>query len=240
MLSEKTLDHTLLNGHVKIKQLEHGFHVAIDTVLAAAAVPVMPKAKIVDLGAGIGGISLCVKYRLPEADITGIEIQPEYHALAEQNAKDNGFDKGLRFLCQDIKDFKEINYDIVVSNPPFLEEGSYNASPDTAKNTAIGNVHLEDWIHVANRALKPGGTLVMIHRADYLQKIFAAMGSKFGGVEVIPLYPKEGVACKRVIIRALKGKKSASKIHPGLFIHKSDGSYTEKSQALLRDGHALV
>lgn len=240
MLSKNTLDHTLLNGHVKIKQLEHGFHVAIDTVLAAAAVPNQSKAKIADLGAGVGGLSLCLKYRLPDADITGVEIQPDYHALAEQNAIENGFEKGLRFLCQDIKDFKEIGYDIVVTNPPFLEEGSFITSPDSAKNTAIGDTHLDDWIHVANRALKPGGTLVMIHRADYLQRIILAMGTKFGGIEVIPLYPKEGVACKRVIIRALKGKKSSSKIHPGLIIHKQDGGYTEKAQALLRDGQALV
>jgi len=229
---------TLLNGAVKIKQPAQGFRVGNDAVFAAAAVHAVKGRHVLDLGCGVGGITFCLLHRLQNIHVTGVELQPVYYFCAIENAALNNAQNNTAFIHEDIHSYQETGFDVVVTNPPYLEEGSFKTAPREEKNKAIGEGDLGAWLHVANRALKPGGQLVMIHRADHLQKIVMALGGKFGAVEVIPLYPRMGEPAKRVIIRALKGRRSPSIIHQGLTIHEADG-YSEAAQRVLRDGEGL-
>ena len=45
----------LLGGRLILRQPARGYRVAVDTVLLAAAVPARPGARLVELGAGVGG-----------------------------------------------------------------------------------------------------------------------------------------------------------------------------------------
>jgi len=51
---------------------------------------------------------------------------------------------------------------------------------------------------------------------------------------VFPLWPKRGVAAKRVIVRARKGIRTPLALSPGLVLHEEDGTYTEQADAILR------
>ena len=231
---------TLLNGAVKLYQPEKGFRVGTDTVFVAAAVRASAGDRILDMGAGVGGIGMCLLERLGDVHVTGIELQSVYASLAAENIKLNKCEESFTLIEQDVMAFKEINYDVVVTNPPYMENGTYKHSPDTAKNQAIGSISLDDWLHVANRALKPGGLFVMVHRADYLQRIILSLGSKFGGIEVIPLYSREGEPAKRIVVRAIKGSRAPSMMRRGLIVHgNGEGGYSEDALKVLRGGEAL-
>lgn len=231
---------TLLNGAVKLYQPEKGFRVGTDTVFVAAAVKAKAEDRVLDMGCGVGGIGMCLLERIKDLRVTGIELQDIYADLAIKNIELNSRKGCFEVIKQDVMAFKEINYDVVVTNPPYMESGTYKQSPDNAKNKAIGSISLDDWLHVANRALKPGGLFVMVHRADYLQRIILSLGSKFGDIEVIPLYSREGEVAKRVVIRAIKGSRAPSIIRRGLIVHGGgEGGYSEDALKVLRGGEAL-
>jgi tRNA1(Val) A37 N6-methylase TrmN6 len=57
----------------------------------------------------------------------------------------------------------------------------------------------------------------------------------FGAMELLPLWPRAGIAAKRVLVRARKGARSPAKILPGLTLHEADGRFTDAAEAILRD-----
>ena len=77
---EVTHDH-LLAEQVRITQPKTGYRVGSDAVLAAASLTAA-RSRVLDLGAGVGGISLCVAKRLGGVQITAVEIDPVAAALA--------------------------------------------------------------------------------------------------------------------------------------------------------------
>ena len=80
----------LLGGRVRLYQPTRGYRAAIDPVLLAAAVPATAGSRVLDLGCGVGAAALCLLARVPEARVTGLELQPELAELAERNARLNG------------------------------------------------------------------------------------------------------------------------------------------------------
>ncbi len=229
----------VLNKRVELRQIEEGFRASLDAVMLAAACPVKDGQSILDLGCGVGTAGLCVLERVKEARLTGVELQDDHAALAIENAALNTMNERSRFICADIRDWREDNsFDHVICNPPYLEAGTHLRSPSAKRATALGHADeettLQDWITCAFHVLKQGGSLTMIHRADMIDKIIQALDKRFGAVEVIPLWPRTGVAAKRVIIRCIKGRKTGATLHPGLVLHEENGDYTAEAENILR------
>jgi tRNA1(Val) A37 N6-methylase TrmN6 len=65
------------------------------------------------------------------------------------------------------------------------------------------------------------------------------MGRRFGGITLIPLWPRAGEAAKRVVIRAVKDSRGPAALHPGLVLHGPDGAYTPAAEGVLRRGEGL-
>ncbi len=237
---------TVLDKRLRLKQIPEGFRTSIDAVLLAAACPAKEGQHILDLGCGVGSAGLCALYRVPDTRLTGIDVLPDHIALAQENAKINHKDQRADFIAVDIRDFESTlkgGFDHVICNPPYLESGSYIPSPHQKKQIAIGHgeddIDLKDWIDAAHRNLKSGGGFTLVHRADMVDKIIRDFGKRFGAIEIIPLWPKLSYPAKRVIIRAIKDRKSPAKIHPGVVLHNSDGGYTKAAEKILREGQAL-
>ena len=234
----------VLNKRLKLAHLPNGFKTSIDSVLLAAACPAKAGDAVLDMGCGVGGAGLCVLSRVDGLRLTGVEIQAEQVELAERNAITNSFQTRCEFVCADIRDYKkERAFDQIICNPPYLETGKHLRSPHPEKATAMGHdeddLSIQDWIDAAFYCLRPKGTLTMIHRSDFADKIIQALGTRFGAIEIFPLWPKEGVDSKRVIIRAGRERKSPMTLHYGLVLHDEDGEYTHEANRILRDEKAL-
>ena len=79
-----------LDGRVQAWQPRAGYRAATDPVLLAAAVPARAGQSVLELGCGVGVASLCLAARVPGLEMTGVEVQAEYAALARRNAAENG------------------------------------------------------------------------------------------------------------------------------------------------------
>ncbi|MCK5285471.1 MAG: methyltransferase [Alphaproteobacteria bacterium] len=232
----------LLNKRVKLRLPLQGFRPGMDSVMLASACSAQNGQSILDLGCGVGSAGLCVLTRIPDTNLKGIEIQPDHVELSIQNAIINNMEKRAEFICQNIRNFKDGCFDHVICNPPFLESGSHLRSPDNKKASANGledDISLKNWMRAAFDNLKSGGILTIIHRADMIDKIIQGLGKSYGAIEIIPLWPKAGIAAKRVIIRAIKDRKSPAIINPGIILHNDNGGYTKRAEAILRNMDAL-
>ena len=233
----------VLNRKVRLLQPDRGFRTSLDSVMLAAACPAVAGDRVLDLGSGVGGASFCLLHRVPGAHVTGLEFQPDYAALAQENIALNDAAGRAAFLCVDIRSYDAGGFAHVICNPPYLEAGTYTPSPDEGKALALGHrddeTTVKDWVDAAFRNLVSGGSLTMIHRADMTDKIILAMGRRFGAIELIPLWPRVGEAAKRVVIRAVKDRRSPLVFHAGLVLHGADGQYSGEADAVLRDGRPI-
>lgn len=228
---------TLLGGRVRILQPMEGLRAGLDAVMVAAAVPAKPGERVIDLGCGTGAAGLCVRARV-DARLTGFDIQEELVALARQSAALNRWD--ATFMTGDVRDKAALapdHFDHAVCNPPYMQAGAWYDTPDKMRSKQlgeqVGDATLADWVDCLQRILKPGGSLSLIHRADHADKIIQALGTRFGGLELLPLYPHEGEVASRIVIRALKNRKSPVRLYPGIVLHESDGRWTQRADDVL-------
>ncbi|MDQ7246426.1 tRNA1(Val) (adenine(37)-N6)-methyltransferase [Dongia sedimenti] len=231
----------LLGGRVKVAQPADGYRVAVDAVLLAAAVDAAPGAAVLDLGCGVGSVGLCLAWRRPDLSITGLDREPVFAACARANAATNGFSDRLQIIESDLRAPLPRKFDAVVMNPPYLKAGAatVSAHPLKAAATAESAAKLADWIAAARAALKPGGILTLIHRADRLDDVLGCVGRGFGGIAILPIHPKRDRAARRIILRAQLGSGEPMAILPGLVLHEEGGAFTAAADSVLRDGSAL-
>ncbi len=90
--------------------------------LIAAALEGPPARQILDLGTGSGCILLTLLAEWPEARGSGIDISPEALAVAAGNARRLGLGARAAFRCGDWCDGLEGDFDLIVSNPPYIAE----------------------------------------------------------------------------------------------------------------------
>jgi len=237
---------TLLGGRIKLRQPQHGYRVAIDPVLLAASVPAAATGSLLDAGTGVGAAALCFAHRVPGARVVGLELQAELARLGRDNVALNGMEDRVSINTGNIldppSDLVAGEWDHVIANPPYLELGRAEPSPDEAKAAANveGVAKLADWIDFALRMARPKGGVTFIHRADRLDELLSLLRERAGGIVLFPLWPSAGRAAKRVIVRARPGVRTPMRIAPGLVLHEVAGGYTAEAQAVLRDGAALT
>lgn len=234
----------VLDHKVRLLQAKDGFRTSMDSVFVAAACKAKDGNRVLDMGAGVGGATFCLAWRVAAAHVTGVEIQKSHADLAQQNIALNNADGRVEIVCADIRDYvPNKKFDHVICNPPYLEAGHYTPSPSLERALALGHHESEmtllDWINAGYNNVKSGGTFTIIHRADMVDKIIKALGRRFGAVEIIPLYPRMGVDAKRVIVRAIKDRKSPAILNAGIIMHEEGGEYTKQANAILRDGQAI-
>jgi tRNA1(Val) A37 N6-methylase TrmN6 len=233
----------ILNKRLCLHQPEGGFRTSLDSVMLAAACPAKAGESILDLGCGVGGAGLSVLLRVEDAKLTGVDVQESHIALAQGNAALNEMDGRADFVCADIRDAALGAHNHVICNPPYLESGTHISSPNRQKAMAMGHqdddIDIKDWVGCAFDHIKGQGSLTMIHRSGQVDRIIQALGKRFGRTEIIPLWPRENVPAKRVIIRCWKHKKTESVMHPGLTLHQENGEYTPEAQSILRDAQGL-
>ncbi|MFE0756451.1 tRNA1(Val) (adenine(37)-N6)-methyltransferase [Inquilinus sp. NPDC058860] len=233
----------LLDGRVRLLQPRDGYRAAIDPVLLAAAVPAAPGEQVADLGCGVGAALLCLAARCPEVSVTGIERDPGLAALARENLGLNGLGGRAAIVEGSVADpIPGAPFDRVMMNPPFLPPGRGRASvhPVKAAANVEDGLDLAGWAAAAARALKPRGWLTLIHRADRVDEICAALRSGFGSLTLFPLWPRAGQPARRLLVQARRGGRSPAVLAAGLVLHEAGGGYTPAAQAVLRDAAPLA
>jgi len=235
----ETTDDAVLGGRLNLLQPRTGHRAGHDAVLLAAAAP---SAKLaLDLGAGVGTAGLALLARKAAQMVTLVEIDPALSELSSQNAARNRFENAVRVLCGDITQDLPLQtdaYDLVIMNPPFNDESFLQASPNTsrAKAHVAGSNTIEHWIVCASRHLKVGGCLTIIHRPESTLQILKSLDGRFGAIEIVPIFPKPESAAIRLIVRAIKGRKTPTLMLPGITLNDSNGKPSARAEKILREG----
>ena len=86
------------------------------------------RVKILDIGTGSGNIAVSLAHNLTDAIITGTDISEEALELARENSLLNNTGEQINFLHNDIliNDIGQKDFDIVVSNPPYVPASEFN------------------------------------------------------------------------------------------------------------------
>ena len=235
----------ILGGQLVLKQPLLGERISIDAVFAAAAVSAKSGDSILDAGSGSGAIALCVAHRIPGVSVTGLEVDPSLVDLAADNARENGLSDTVSFACADITaplEDPRLEYDHVVTNPPFYPAGRGRVSPNPARAQAHAEqrVGLSDWLACCQRQLRRGGSITVIFPAERLDELLYELGREAGNLRILPLWPKAGKAAKRVIVQGTRGSNAPVRLLSGMVLHDVDGNYTPPAEMILRAGEAIT
>lgn len=95
---------------------------------------------ILDIGTGSGCIPITLKNKLPDANISAIDISQEALQVAQQNAMINNSTVLFNY-CDILKPEAEYvldTYDIIVSNPPYISKNEGSQMHDRVKNNEPG------------------------------------------------------------------------------------------------------
>ena len=228
----------LLYGALSLRQPAGGPRVNVDTILLAAYVRnTFPRSggRVMELGCASGAVSLILALRFPTVTVTGLEIQEDLAALAEENALSNGLSGRVSVVRGDLRNsgtlFPAQSFDCVAMNPPYGEPGRGRPSASRADRAARQGIWCSpgDVASAARYLLKHRGRMYVVFRAGRTAELLASLSER----DVEPkrirfVHPLPGRKASVVLVEALRGGKPGMTVEPPLFIADGRGNYTEE------------
>ena len=195
-LGELTCD--AIAGGFRITQRKRGHRYSIDDVLTAfVAAQARPNAvRCLDLGAGIGSVTLMLCHRLPHAEFVAIEAQRNSFRLLEHNLEANALKARVRAVHGDLRVTVTANlgsFQLVTGTPPYVPPGRATASTDAQRAYARQELRggVEDYVAAAARALSEDGLCVVCADARFPERVTqAALQHGLSIVEVREVFPR--------------------------------------------------
>lgn len=231
---------TVLNGLVSLWQPERGYRAGLDAALLAAACDAAAGERVLDLGCGPGAAMLAAAVRREGATFTGVERQPAALALALRNIEDNGLGGRVSAIRGDVgRPFRTLTlprFDLALCNPPFFDDPDALRPPsDERRDAWIADDGLAGWLAFLLDAVRDGGRMIVIHRADRLADILSGLSMKAGSFQIRPVQPFDDAPAKRVVVRAVRGGRGPLRLLPALVLHPREGAkHTPEAEAILR------
>jgi tRNA1(Val) A37 N6-methylase TrmN6 len=246
-MAEALTEDRLLGGRIVIRQPADGYRVGIDPLLLAASVTASVGGRVLDVGCGVGAAALAVAVRVAGALVTGLDQDRTAVGLAAANAQATGVADRAHFYICNLRSLpvrlSPGIFDHVITNPPHHAEGTGRvpANAHKAQSTIEGEVSLAEWLQFCVKMARPKGAVTVIHRADRLHEVLAALDGRLGELTIFPFWPGGSgeKAAKRVLVRGRRSVSGPLGLLPGLVLHAADGSFTEAAEAILRHGGPL-
>lgn len=228
------IDDLQRNGY-KIIQKRDGFCFGMDAVLLSGFANVKQGERALDLGTGTGIIPLLLEAKYQGSHYTGLEIQAEMAEMAARSVALNRLEDKIRIVTGDIKEasrlFGAASFDVVTSNPPYMNDAHGLKNPDLPKAIARHEVlcSLEDVVREAARLLRPGGRFYMVHRPHRLVEIITVLKEwRLEPKRMKMVHPFVDKEANMVLIEAVRGGKSMVKVEAPIVVYKEPGVYTDE------------
>lgn len=235
-----TTEDGFLGGRLRLVQSARGYRAGMDAALLAAACDSGPGARVIEAGCGPGAVLLAAALRRPESHFVGVERDPEALELARVNIAANQMSKRAMACPGDIEaPFARLQlapFDAALVNPPYFDDPGALRAPRPEKQAAwMADGGLRAWIAFLLKAVREGGSITVIHRADRLADLLALLDPKAGSFQIRPVHAHADAPAKRVLIRAVKTGKAPLRLLPPLVLHDRGGAkHTPEAEAILR------
>ena len=231
---QERIDELHRNGY-QIIQKTGAFCFGMDAVLLSGFARVKPGERVLDLGTGTGIIPILLEAKTEGEHFTGLEIQEAMADMAKRSVLLNHLEHNVDIMTGDIKEagriFGGASFDVVTTNPPYMNDSHGLKNPDMVKAIARHEVlcSLEDVVREAAKVLKPGGCLYMVHRPHRLIEIITELTKyRLEPKRMKLVYPFVDKEANMVLIEAAKGGKSMLKVEKPLIVYREQGVYTEE------------
>lgn len=215
----EVLEDMLVDG-LKIVQDTRLYRFTSDSVLLSRFAKARNWEKVADFCAGSGIVAFhfyALNKDKKNLSFTLFELQEELSALSKKTAEYNGFDN-FSFVCGELQNLpKEYNeaFSLVLCNPPYERGGFENDDYKKAICRKEITITLPEIARAAAKALKYGGRLCMLHRADRIAEVCYTLHETKLEVKKIQFV---GGRCATkpylVMIEAVKGGKPNVEILP--------------------------
>lgn len=240
-------DDAFLGGRIVVRQPARGYRAGVDAVLLAALTPDDFTGRVLDVGAGVGTVGLCIAARSPGAEVVLAERQADLLELANRNIEANGLAARVRAAHVDVTSHADADglsaesFEMVLANPPYHDDRSGTPAPNASKaaSHAMASSDLESWARFMTRMAAPGAIVSVIHKAQSLPRLLAVLERRVGGLCIRPIHSRAEAPALRVIVSGVKGSRAPLAILPAFVLHEPDGAFTAEAQAILRAGQAM-
>ena len=189
-----------------------------------------PKGDLLDVGCGVGIISLLLSRDFP-VKTSIIDKQDKMLRYAVHNFALNGLE-----VESHLADFTELQtdcrYDFIVSNPPFYDP-RVTQSENTHVNIARYAHHLpiEQFVRKVKSLLKPKGWFVFCYDAKQIDLLLHHLRNHGINPEKVQfVHSKLDRESKLVMVAARNNSKSMTTILPPFVVFDDAGNYTPKAQ----------
>ncbi len=245
MMNKKKLQEELLlpgerlddlhRNHYQIIQNTKKFCFGMDAVLLSGFARVMQGEKVLDLGTGTGIIPILLEAKTEGRHFTGLEIQAESADMARRSVAINQLEDKIDIITGDIKEASKIfglaSFDVVTSNPPYMNHSHGIVNPTEAKAIARHELlcTLEDVVREAARCLKPNGKFFLVHRPHRLAEIIRMFSEyKLEPKRMKLVHPYLEKEPNMVLLEATKGGKPNLIVEAPLIVYKEPKVYTQE------------
>ncbi|MGL6114766.1 MAG: peptide chain release factor N(5)-glutamine methyltransferase [Cetobacterium sp.] len=173
----------------------------------------MENPKVLDIGTGSGAISITLGKIVPTAIVLGADISSDALAVAEENKHLNKVNN-VNFIKSDIfSNIIDKEYDLIVSNPPYIPQSEYETLMDEVKNhepkgaltdSGDGYYFYKTISKEGKNHLKKGGYLAF--EVGYNQAQEVAKFMENDGYDIVAIVKDYG-NIERVVIGRKNGEK---------------------------------
>jgi tRNA1Val (adenine37-N6)-methyltransferase len=225
-------------GRVVLEQPKQGYRFNADSVYLAAQVAEPSPKRVVDLGAGVGVIGLCLADRRPETRVTYVERQAALAALCERNVARAGRASCDRVIQADARDWQPSErVDAVVLNPPYYREAEGRVNPEPTRAAARHQLHgsLEELVAAGAKWLSADGGLHLVYPVAGLGDVWAALEEL--GLRAITsrfVHPHRHAPATTVLVEATRAARRRHMVRAPLVCYTDAGDRSPEAERLWR------
>ena len=124
--------------------------------------------RVLEIGTGGGAIAIACAMAFPNATVDAVDICGDALSLARENCAAHGVEDRVRLAVSDVYSEVRGRYDLIVSNPPYVDAGTMDALDPEYRHEprrgleagADGLACVRRILAGSSRHLRPGGVLV--------------------------------------------------------------------------------
>ena len=226
-------------GGYALIQDDRFFKLGQDSMLLSAFAAPPVKGNVIDLGCGNGalGILLCARHK--RITVTGLELQPDVAALAQENVEYNHLEQRMRIVTGDLKQHKKLfptgAFDYVICNPPYFANHSGYAAHGENRHTARQETGCSaaDAVQAAAYLVKYGGRAAFVYRPERVCELITDMKQcQLEPKRLRFVHQHAKAVPSAVLIEARRGSAPSVQVLPPLLVRGETGDYTEEYRTI--------